>query len=231
MWETEKKRLAQNLTKDIREEASSSVTTVSIKLEIRSSKLHQSISSVPLDRDGLLLLTDVQDAVGEFFDREGVLRSDENQVNNLMRINQSQVNCLFYYPTPSSHPRLLVLEDGKFHPPQGGWADHLYRSKISIVSPSNPLQSPVSGNSKPPLLPTPHSKLPNPNATLVDVLSVLPAIPPPLPGEFYGAYFNRIRHLLQPFYPLISEAQAKLLEAHLKERFNTAPSYPSPNYW
>jgi len=217
----------KNIAKDVPEKAHSTVKTIYVELEIiRSATVYQSMCFLPLDGDGLLLLTDVQSAVGEFFDREGVLRSDEKYM-------EAQADCLFYYSTPSSPPRLLVLEDGKFHPPPGGWADIHCRSKIpkiSIASPPNPLQSPVSGKTRPPLLPTPPSKLPNPNATLVDVLSFLPAIPPPLPGEFYGAYFPRIRHILQPFYPLLSEAQAKLLEAHLKQRFNTAPSYPSPNY-
>ena len=47
--------------KNVQEEASSTVKTISIKHQINlNMTVYQSISSVPLDRDGLLLLTDVQ---------------------------------------------------------------------------------------------------------------------------------------------------------------------------
>jgi len=165
--------------------------------------------SVLLDSDGLLPLASVQE-----------------------QVHGGEVSCIFYQPNPAGMRRLLILEEGKFYPPPEGWGDGVYYAKISQQQNSRELPTPLQPllpnmppmlvrNTPPPLLATPKIKLPNPDATLVQILSHLPLIPPALLFESHNQYLHRIRNLLEPVVPLLSSSQKQLLADYLKQNFNT----------
>jgi len=186
-----------------------SVECVNIQTIYRNTLGRPQSFSVPLDSDGLLALASVQE-----------------------QVHGGEVSCIFYQPFPAGMRRLLILEEGKFHPPPEGWGDTVYYAKISQQQNTRELSTPLQPllpnmppmlvrNTPPPLLPTPHIKLPNPNASLGQILYALPSIPPAAPLETSVQYFHRISNLLEPVVPLLSSTQKQLLEDYLKRNFNT----------
>ena len=174
---------------------------------------NHNVRSVPLDSDGLLPLNDVQKQVG------------------------GAVDCIFYYIRhfPTTLTRLLLLEEGKFHPPHEGWGGRVYHAKIqqntrqssvmkiSHTPPPRPLfpitMPTMLARNTPSLLPTPPIQLPNPHATVEQILLACPLIPHAERSETWAQYRSRISLPLQTVVPLLSAAQQQLLEDYLKRTF------------